>query len=88
MNWSVVAGIAAGFVGGVNLGVLLMVALQAGRRQDRAYDEGALLARIQDLEVALARHAQPAVSPANRGPIGIVDEPPTADHAGKRRVTG
>ncbi len=88
MNWSVVAGITAAFVGGVNLGVLLMVALQAGRRQDRAYDEGALLARIQDLEQALARQAQPPVSPPSRGPFGIVDEPPTGDHAGKHRVTG
>lgn len=88
MSWSVVAGVAIGFVGGINLGVLLMVALQTGRRQERRYDERVLLARIEDLERALAPQPTPASPTMVPGPIAIVDESLEADRAGTHRVTG
>lgn len=88
MSWSVVAGVAAGFAGGINLGALLMVALQTGRRQEHRYDERVLLARIEELELALARPPTQTGPPSIPGPFGIVDEPPKADSAGTHRVTG
>lgn len=86
MSWPVVVGVAAGFVGGVNIGVLLMVALQNGKRQDRAYDEAVLLARIEDLERALAHQAERAGPTTSLGLVSIIDEPPAATSAGDRHV--
>ncbi len=88
MNWAVVAGVTVSFVGGINLGVLLMVALQAGKRQEHSYDERVLLARIEDLERALSRQPTEAGPTKIPGPMAIVGESPKVDSAGTHRVTG
>jgi hypothetical protein len=62
MSWTLGIGIVAGFVLGVNVGVLLMVALQAGRRQDEAWEGAALRARIETLEASLVRQSQASPS--------------------------
>lgn len=80
MSWPVVIGVLAGVVGGINLGVMLMVALQAGKRQEDASNEAALPLRVQELEAALARQAGSAVP---NEPSGIARTPRT----GQRRST-
>ncbi len=77
MSWPILAATAVGLVVGINLGVLLMVALQAGRKQDDAYVEAVLRARIAELEAARVQRAspeppavdlRPAAGDANGGP--------------------
>lgn len=57
MNWPVTIGVLIGVVAGINLGVLLMAAFQAGRRSESDYETAALQARILELEAALAERA-------------------------------
>ena len=59
MSWPVILGGIVRLVIGINIGVLLMVALHAGRRQAERYDEAGLRARVLELEAALARPPRP-----------------------------
>jgi len=84
MSWPVAIGVIAGFVAGANLGVLLMVALRAGRPHDDAYDTAALIARIRELERALAQ--QPLSSP---GAVRAAERPgPTSVSVGRANEPG
>lgn len=85
MSWPVIGAAFAGLVVGINLGVLLMVALQAGRRQDEAVREAAMLARIQDLETTLASQSTPTAADE---PARIAAVPQPLDRPGTHRVTG
>ncbi len=59
MSWPGILGDIVGLVIGINIGVLLMAAFQAGRRREVRYDEAALRTRILELEAALARPPRP-----------------------------
>lgn len=84
MNWPVTIGVIAGFVAGANLGVLLMVALRAGRQRDEAYDQAALLARIRELEGALS---QQTISSSES--VKVLDQPePTSARIGQANESG
>lgn len=62
MNWSIIIATVIGLVVGANLGVLLMAALQAGRRQDDESTQAMLDARIRDQETKPTETREVSVS--------------------------
>lgn len=89
MSWPILAATTVGLVVGINLGVLLMVALQAGRRQDDAYGERVLRTRITELETALAQQVgRPGASDPYVTDLNPVARDSSDGGGGKATATG